>query len=173
MKTKILMTFLAVFFLATGSAIALPVVEYTVEGNVLNFSVYNDLADFGISKVGFHVADISESWTLPSGVEYAASNGYDWFWVDPYVYGADTITNIMITVSSVPNAVDYGVVFSSREVYEGNDVQPVVSNVPGYNRYLVWGNATATVASVPEPITFILLGLGFLGVAGLKRNIQK
>lgn len=173
MKTKILMTFLAVFFLATGSALAIPVVEYTVEENVLNFSVYNDLTDFGISKVGFKISDISESWVLPSEVEYATSNAYDWFWVDPFVYGVDTITNIMITVSEVPSSVDYAVLFSGHGEYTGADAQNINSNDPGFNRYMVLGTATATANSVPEPITFILLGLGFLGTAVLRRKIQK
>lgn len=173
MKTKILMAFLAVFFLATGSAMAIPVVEYTVEGNVLNFSVYNDLTDFGISKVGFQISDISESWALPSGAEYATSNSYDWFWVDPFAYGVDTITNIMITVSSVPNAVGYAVLFSGSGEYTGVDAQNINSNDPGYNRYMVLGTTTATANPVPEPITLILLGLGFLGTAGLRRKIQK
>ena len=47
MKTKILITFLAIFFLATGSALALPVdLTYTVSqtegGYILDFTVYNN-----------------------------------------------------------------------------------------------------------------------------------
>lgn len=169
MKSKILMAVLVMLFLAAGTAMAIPTANYTVEGNVLNFSVYNDLTDFGISKVGFHVASISDSWQLPTGVQYAASNGYDWFWVDPYVYGVDSISNIKISVSSVPSFVDYYVYFSGQGTYPGTDAV-FVGVLDGYNRYRVNGTAAA---SVPEPLTLIMLGLGLLGMVGLKKKMHK
>jgi hypothetical protein len=177
MKTKILMAFLAVFFLATGSALAIPVVDFTVEGNDIIFNVTNDLTGYGIYGVGFAPADssITGSWdgTLPSGLTYnpAATNGYVMFFVDPYVYGVDTIEGIRISYTELPEIINTLVYVLGATPYEGegNDMQFIAYKNNQYF-YKVHGEANT---AVPEPATILLLGLGIVGVTALRKKTQK
>jgi len=171
-KSKILMAVLAVFFMAAGNAMAIPTVDYTVNGNVLNFTLNNDLTNFGVYRVGFDTPAVSDknSFVLPTGVIYLGSNGYDVFNVVPYLYGVNSITDIMITVSNVPNAVNSEILVEGQSAYTGTDaIYLGHSTNSGLYLYEFVGQAT----SVPEPATLILLGLGLLGVIGVRKKMHK
>lgn len=166
LKSKILMAVLAVFFLAAGNAMAIPIADYTILGNTITYDVTNDLAGFDIYNVGFGPADLSidGSWIVPSGATYNGSNGRDWFYVDPF---KDSVTGIEITYSSIPAVISYAIYIAGREQYQGTGATYVGLKDDLY-QYKFTGTYNTT--SVPEPATLMLLGLGLLGIASIRKK---
>ena len=174
-KSKILMAVLAVFFMIAGNAMAIQTVDYTATGNVFDFTVSNDLTGYGIYRVGIAPTDIVnsvslDSWTLPSDVTYRGANGHYWFNVSPYVYGVTDLGTIEITYATLPNEFDYAILIEGTSAYTGTDaIYLGHSKKNGLYLYEFVGKAT----SVPEPATLILLGLGLLGVIGVRKKMHK
>ena len=173
MKFKILMVVFAVVFLAAGSAMAIPTVNYTVAGNDVTFDVRNDLTGFGVYRVGFGPASASVdgSWVLPTGVVWQSTNGSDWFNVDPYIYGVDSINGITITYTDIPDLINYTVLLIGQSEYTGAGLTFYKQNDFGYMYYV--SGRFATTTSVPEPASLLIFGLGLLGIAGLKKKLNK
>jgi hypothetical protein len=196
MKTKILMAFLAVFFLATGSAMALPVdLTYTTSqtegGYILDFTVYNntpaelskDVYLFGVD-VGVYYDDPNDEWynyheIFPSITLTNTSLGsaqpeitYSSVFYDlkPYSLApGESLSGFKVFVTDMPDVVNFFIRANGSETeYLGGD-NFNIHNING-NKFPTWeGVAT----SVPEPATLILLGLGFLGIIGTRKKITK
>jgi hypothetical protein len=164
---------MAVFFLAVGSAWAIPFADVTVEGNVLTYDVTNDLTGFGIYRVGFGLAanSVDGSWVLPTGVIWSATNGFDWFNVDPYIYGVDSINGIKITYTDVPDVINYMILVIGQSAYTGSGLSFYKQDNNGYMYYL--SGRLDTTSAVPEPATLLMMGLGLLGLAGVRKKFHK
>lgn len=171
MKTKILMTFLAVFFLATGSALAIPVVTISIDGNTVTYNITNDIEGFVIYNIGLGFADLSidGSWVVPEGATYRGSNSNDWFYVDPHT---DSINGIQITYETLPEELTYAIYVHGENPYDGEGGTFVgYSNKTQLYSYGFLGSINT--ASVPEPASLLLLGLGLLGIATARKKSQK
>ena len=173
MKSKILIAITGLFLLMAGSAWAIPTVDYSIDGNVITYNVTNDLADFGIYRVGFGPASLSVdgSWVLPTGISWWATNGSDWFNADPYVYAGGSINGIKITYTEIPEVINYTVLLFGPAQYEGTGltVDRLFDRENDIYIYYLKGRFTTPV---PEPATLIILGLGLLSIAGLRRKLS-
>ncbi len=171
MKTKILMTFLAIFFLATGSALAIPVVTISIDGNTVTYNITNDIEGFEIYNIALGPADLSidGSWVVPDGVRYNGANGYDLFVVDPL---NNSLTGLQITYSILPDELTYAIFIAGENTYDGEGATFFgYSNKTQLYSYGFFG--TVSTASVPEPASLLLLGLGLLGIATARKRLQK
>jgi hypothetical protein len=173
LKSKILIAVFAVFFLAAGNAVAIPIVDYSISGNEVTFNVTNDLTGYDIYEVGFGAAGLTlqntnDTWVLPGGVQYAGSNGKHWFYVDPYT---DNASGIQITfIDGLPAAIVYTIYILGEDPYQGAGATYVgIKN--GLYEYKFGGRFDTT--SVPEPASLIFLGLGLLGIAGFRKKLHK
>lgn len=171
MKTKILMAFLAVFFLATGSAMAIPVVTASIDGNTVTYNITNDIEGFDIYNIGLGPSDLSidGSWMVPEGATYRGSNGNDFFYVDPF---RNSVSGLQITYTILPEVLTYGIYIAGENPYEGEGATFVgYSNKTQLYSYGFLG--TINTSSVPEPASLLLLGLGLLGIATARKKFQK
>lgn len=182
MKTKILMAFLAVFFLATGSAMAIPVdLSYVADGDNLVFTITNNAdSGFRVSAIGLE-QDLGDMLDIPFGLNYAGFGsmngyvgGYERFTITtPALAAGDTLNFTISANGIIPNEINF-IVYEAAAAdltYNGGDHRDT-----WYNKdqtvvfYSFFG--TAKQVSVPEPATLLLLGLGLVGI-GLKRKFQK
>ena len=196
MKTKILITFLAIFFLATGSALALPVdLTYTVSqtegGYILDFTVYNntpaelskDVYLFGVD-VGTYYGVSSDKWfnyyaTYPHVTLTNTNLGssepeitYLSVFHEPKPYSlapGESLSGFKVFATDVPDVVNFFIRANGSETeYLGGD--NFNSHIKNGNKFPTWeGVATR----VPEPATLVLLGLGILGIIGARKKINK
>ena len=188
MKTKILVSVVAVFFIIVGNAFAVP---FDYAGSPME-----DVDTYGKSLLYLNVTDTGTISDL--NVSLVVSDPYvDDFYVRLYhdgivsrLYtgGRDDIQDSFINAtfddqasSNYPTGTVYGTFkpYTPLSVFNGDDLSGTWilalwdSYVPDNgNDVLYWG-ISGTTEAVPEPSTMLLLGLGLLGVAGVRRKIKK
>ena len=197
-KSKILVAVLAVFFIVAGNAFALPF-NYNgspyldIDQDYLAFNI--DVPDTGI------ISDINVSLIISGPfVDDMLIRLYrkDIMLVNSIFTGSNANGSTGGTLESYINATfddqaseaypstgqvdgNYGIFkpYTPLSVFNGTELSGrwylIIRDLhfPGDGNDLFAWSISGTTTDVPEPATVLLLGLGLLGVAGIRRKIRK
>lgn len=197
-KSKILVAVLAVFFIVAGNAFALP---FNYNGSPYQnidqdyLALYIDVPDTGIISDMNVSLIISEPFVDDMYIRLYRNDSK----LFNYIFmGSNSGGSTGGTLGSYINATfddqaseaypltgqvdgNYGIFkpYSPLSVFNGTELSGrwylIIRDIyfPGDGNDLFAWSISGTTTDVPEPATVLLLGLGLLGVAGIRRKIKK
>jgi PEP-CTERM motif len=137
--------FVTVFNLGTSSAVVYP-------GDSGTYATQSSISITSTTPPNGQILSIRFYNTTNGTGLYNAVSASDWQWQTPTTTGGGAIVNLLIADAFADGA--------------GGSLADLIWQAGG-------SNAFKTVIPVPEPSTFVLLGLGAIGMMGLRRRVKR